>query len=133
MIARGLRALVVATLALALCGCAPESPNPPFTASGAPTAPTAARVDPGPVQDGPVTEVDCVGGHASLAGESLVFRMSVPCARVDVAGENLEVRLTNDVRGDLGSLTVQGNSNAVTATALGAVTDQGEANSIAPR
>lgn len=65
MIARGLRALVVATLAVALCGCAPESPNPPFTASGAPT--------------------------------------------------------------------VQGNSNAVTATALGAVTDQGEANSIAPR
>lgn len=68
MIARGLRALVVATLAVALCGCAPESPNPPFTASGAPTAPT-----------------------------------------------------------------VQGNSNAVTATALGAVTEQGEANSIAPR
>lgn len=144
MIARGFRVLIVASVAVALCGCVPEPTEPPFLVSGAPTTPAVAPVDPRPTDDEPVTDVDCPGDVAYLSGHSTSLRLSAPCARVEVAGESLRVDLSDAVVGALtirgegitvsaGSVTsalIEGQRNMLTAASVGSGTVRGDGNTV---
>ncbi len=128
MIVRGARVLAVAVVAVALCGCVPESDEPPFAVvRPASTPPAVASVSPSPTPDASAVDVQCEGGVAYLIGESTSLRLASTCARVDVAGEDLRVDLADAVLDDI---TVRGEGNIVVAGSLTSVVIEGQRNSL---
>lgn len=129
MIVRGLRVLAVTAIVVVLCGCAPESEAPPFTAAPpASTSPAVAPVDPSPTPEGPATEAVCESDVAYLSGQSTAYRLAVPCARVEIAGENLRVDLA---AAEIGALTIRGQGITVTAGSLSSALIEGQRNTLA--
>lgn len=128
MIVRGARALAVAVVVVALCGCVPESDDPPFAvARPASTPPVVAPVSPSPTPDASSVDAACEGGVAYLTGESTSLRLASTCARVEVAGEDLRVDLAGAV---IDGITVRGEGNIVVAGSLASVVIEGQRNSL---
>jgi len=131
---RSVRAVTVFAAVLVLAGCGSEptpqlSALPPLSATVQPATPSGTPTDASPTPPTTTDEpsADCVDGVLALNGASRTFVVTGACARIDIAGTELDVDLT---RADVQDLTVRGDDNEIEAGPLDALTLEGQANDL---